>query len=182
MSNQAPPPPPGDQPYGNQPPGNQPPGGQYPPQGGQYPPQGGQYPPQGGQYPPQGGGYQGGYQEQPRKGGAGLAIASLVIGILAFFGSFIVLGGLLALIGLVLGFVAAGRAKKGRATGRGIAITGIILNLLAIVISVLIGVFIGSIFDKAQNYAECVTNAGDDQAAVDQCERDFRDEVENQTN
>lgn len=171
MSNQAPPPPPGDQPYGNQPPG-----GQYPPQ------QGSQYPPQGGQYPPQGGGYQGGYQEQPSKGGAGLAIASLVIGILAFFGSFIVLGGLLALIGLVLGIVAAGRAKKGRATGRGIAITGIILNLLAIVISVLIGVFIGSIFGQAQNYAECVTDAGDDQAAVQQCQRDFEDELENQTN
>lgn len=178
MSNQPPPPPPGD----NQPPGGYqgpPPGGNQPPGGYQGQPPGGyQGPPQGGYQGPPPGAYQGGYQEQPRKG-AGLAIASLVIGILAFFGSFIVLGGLLALVGLVLGFMAAGRAKRGQASGRGIAIAGIILNLLAIVIAVLIGVFIGSIFGQAQNYAECVSDAGDDQAAVTQCTEDFEDELQN---
>ncbi len=191
MSNQPPPPPPpGDQPYGNQPPGNQPPGnqppGNQPPGGyqqGGYPQQGGQYPPQqGGQYPPQGGGYQGGgYQEQPKKG-KGLAIAALVLGVLALLSSLTIVGGIvLGLIGLVLGFIASGKAKRGQADGRGLAIFGIVLSILGIAISVLLVVgalsFLNS--ESGKNLRECISNAGQDPAAIDECEQDFSDELTN---
>lgn len=176
MSNQAPPPPP--------PGGNQPPGGGYPPPGGNqppggYPPQGG-YPQQGGQYPPQGG-YQGGYQEKPR-GGSGLAVGALVLGILAVLSSWTVIGGiLLGIIGLVLGFIASGRAKKGLATGRGMAIVGIITSLLGIVIAIVLVVAVGSFLnsDSAKNLQDCIEQAGNDQAELDQCEQDFTDELTN---
>lgn len=173
MSNQAPPPPPGDQPYGNQPPG-----GQYPPQ------QGSQYPPQGGQYPPQGGGYQGGYQEQPKKG-KGLAIAALVLGVLALLSSLTIVGGIvLGLIGLVLGFIASGKAKRGQADGRGMAIFGIVLSVLGIIISVLLVAgalsFLNS--ETGQNLRDCLEQAGNDQAAIEQCNETVQDSVENNTN
>ena len=57
------------------------------------------------------------------------------------------------------------------------AVTGIVLSLLGLVSAVLIGVLIGSVFDEAQNYAECVEQAGDDQAALEQCAREFEDQV-----
>lgn len=167
MSNQAPPP------GGYEPPGgNQPPGG--------YPQQGGQYPPQGGQYPPQGG-YQGGYQEQPKKG-KGLAVAALIVGVLALLSSVTIIGGiLLGLIGLVLGFVASGKAKRGQADGRGMAIFGIVLSVLGILVSILIVVgavtFLNS--ESGQNLQDCIEQAGQDQAALDQCNRDFSDELTN---
>lgn len=178
MSNQYPPPG-GEPPPGNQPPSNQPPPNQggYPPPGGyQGQPQGGGY--QGGyqQGPPPG--YQGGgYQEQPKKG-AGLAIAALICGILALLTGWTILFGIpFILLGLILGFIASGRAKRGQASGRGMALTGIVLSLLGLVSAVIVGVFIGSFFDEAQNLTDCVEQAGDDQAAIEQCQRDFEDEV-----
>jgi O-antigen ligase len=164
MSNQAPPP------------------GGYPPPGGNQPP-GGYGPPNGGyQQGPPPGGYQGGYQEQPRKGGSGLAVAALVLGILALLSSWTVIGGiLLGLIGLVLGFIASGRAKKGMAGGRGMAIIGIITSLLAIVIAIVFVVAVGSFLnsDSAKNLQDCIEQAGNDQAQLDQCEQDFTDELTN---
>ncbi len=172
MSNQAPPPPPGDQPYGNRPPGDQPPGGYQ--QGGQYPPQ------QGGQYPPQ----QGGYQEQPARG-KGLAVAALVVGVLALLSSLTVVGGIvLGIIGLVLGVIASGKAKRGQASGRGMAVVGIVLSILGILTSVLLVVgaltFLNS--ETGQNLKDCLEQAGSDQAAVDECTNTLQDTVENNSN
>jgi hypothetical protein len=173
MSNQ--PPPPGDQPYGNQPPGGGQPYGNQPPGGGQ--PYGNQ-PPGGYQQPPPG--YQGGYQQEQPQGGAGLAIAALIFGILALLTGWTVIIGIpFILLGLILGFIASSRAKKGRARGRGMALTGIVLSLLGLVSAVLVGVLIGSIFDEAQSYAECVDQAGNDQAALEQCQQDFEEELTN---
>ena len=63
---------------------------------------------------------------------AGLAIASLVLGILAFLSSFFVVGALFGLVGLILGLVHLAR-KQGR---NGLAWTGIGLSSVSIVISV----------------------------------------------
>jgi hypothetical protein len=122
-----------------------------------------------------------GYPQQPaRSGGAGLAIAALVLGVLALLSCWTVLGGILfGLIALVLGFVASGRAKRGRGTGRGMAITGIVLGLIGLLISVAfiaIGVsFLNS--ESGQTLQQCLSEAGDDQAAVRQCQQDFEDDV-----
>ncbi len=67
----------------------------------------------------------------------GLAVASMVIGIVSFFVGWC--GWLipLPLTGLVLGIVALQKANRGQAGGKGMAITGIILSSLAALASVL---------------------------------------------
>lgn len=173
MTSYPPPPPPGD-------PQDQPPGGYYPPQG-----QGGQYPPpgeQGGYYPPQG---QGGYYQQPQKRGSGMAITALILGIIALLSCWTIVGGILfGLIAIVLGFVAARRAKRGEAGGRGMAITGIVLGLLGLVLSVVIVAVIGAFWNSASfsDYRECLNDAGSDQQAIADCETEFREVIEDQAN
>ena len=154
------PPGPGPAP-GSYPPGPGPAPGNYPPVS--YPPVG-QAPP--GPYPPapafpgqaSGGGYQsppGGYQSPPVPGWwpqspprgfvpvtrtNGLAIASLVLGILWLFW----LG---SLVGLVLGLVALKQIKGRNQGGRGIAIAGVVLSVLGLVgfvIAVIVGASKGS--------------------------------------
>ncbi|GGF42749.1 hypothetical protein GCM10011519_15800 [Marmoricola endophyticus] len=159
---QSPPPPPENNPYGQQPPsyGDQPvePGQSYPP------------PAPGQGYPP----------AQP-KGGSGLAIGALVLGILALLLSLTVVGGiLLGLVALILGIVASGRAKRGVATGRGIAITGIVLGVIGALISIGV-IVVGVLFvnsDSGKNLQDCVNNA-QTQADRDQCSRDFANDLQN---
>lgn len=127
-------------------------------------------------YPP----YDG--QQQAPRGGSGLAIGALVLGILALLFCWTVVGGiLLGLIAIVLGFIASGRAKRGVATGRGMAITGIVLGLLGLLISVGIVVaatlFVNS--DSAKNLTQCVQDANGDQAAIEKCKQDFQRQLQN---
>ncbi|MCA1817743.1 MAG: DUF4190 domain-containing protein [Acidobacteria bacterium] len=70
---------------------------------------------------------------------AGLAVASLVLGVVGFF-TFGLLG-VGAITGLVLGIVAVARANNRPAEfgGRGAAITGIVLNALALVLVPVVG-------------------------------------------
>jgi hypothetical protein len=117
------------QPYGQQPYGQWPqqpyppqqPYGQYPPPYGQQQPYG-QYPPPYGQpYPPSP------YGAYPQPVGTnGLAIASLV---LAFFCS---------IAGLVCGIIALNQINTSGQRGRGLAIAGIVISILAILVSIAI--------------------------------------------
>jgi hypothetical protein len=81
------------------------------------------------------------YGPPPRKKGAGLAIASMVLGIIALLLSWIPiinnLAAILAVVGLGLGIPALIRARRGTAGGTGIAITGLVTSVLAIVLVVL---------------------------------------------
>jgi hypothetical protein len=170
MTSYPPPPPPGD-PQGQ-------PGGYYPPQG-----QGGQHPPQdqqGGYYPPQG---PGGYYQQPQKRGSGMAIAALILGSIALLSCWTIVGGILfGLVAIVLGFIASRRAKRGEAGGRGMAITGIVMGLLGLVLSIAIVAVIGAFWnsDTVKEYRECLADAGSDAAALDECESRFNDDVRRQ--
>jgi hypothetical protein len=139
---------PGSYPPGGYPPGGYPPVSQIPP--GQIPP--GPYPPAPA-FPDQapGGGYQPppvpGYWSPPPAPGFvpvtrtnGLAIASLVLGILWLFW----LG---SLVGLVLGLVALKQIKDRNQGGRGIAIAGVVLSVLwlvGFVVAVIVGASKGS--------------------------------------
>lgn len=71
-------------------------------------------------------------------GTSGLAIAGLVLGILAFLLSFIPLMNLgsiiMGLLGLVLAVVGLISTKNGKQKGKGIAIAGIILSILALAV------------------------------------------------
>lgn len=76
----------------------------------------------------------------------GLAIASLVLGILGFCGALIpVCGGLFGLAGVVLGFLGL------KSSGKGMAIAGIVLGVLGILAAIvifIIGLSSGPIFES----------------------------------
>lgn len=165
----------------------------YPSQG--YPPPG--YPPQG--YPP--GAYPGAYPPPPGAGypppppppyagyGApptaapknGLGIAALIAGILSLPAAFTIFGGfILAVIAIVLGFIGYRRARTGEATNGGMAIGGIVLGVLgAIVSAVLIAVGVWG-FNQfgGRDLMDCMQQAGNDRAAQQQCQEEFKGNLE----
>ncbi len=186
-------PPPGQ--YGSSPQGGQygqnPPGGQYggqqypPPPGGQYGsnPQGGRYGqnPQGGQYEaaPQ---YAGNYQQQPPASPKnGMGIAALILGIvsvLAFwtFGFGILLG----IVAVILGVVGRNRAKRLEATNKGVATTGLVFGILGIIAGAVFIALSVWVFNEVgvQDLTNCLSNAGGDQAAIEQCQQQFTSNLE----
>ncbi|MFD6284807.1 DUF4190 domain-containing protein [Streptomyces sp. NPDC060205] len=125
------------------------------------------------------------YPGHPENPGArtsnGLAIAALVLGIAACVFFWTVFGGiLLGLVGLVLGIIAARRARGGRAPHRGMAIVGAILSALAVIASSVI-VAIGVSFltsDSFKDYNDCVQHA-DNKSEREQCSEDFERDVNN---
>ncbi|WP_237223762.1 DUF4190 domain-containing protein [Rothia nasisuis] len=97
------------------------------------------------------------------EGPKGMAIASLVLGILAFMTGWTVVGGALGLVGLVLGIVALRNVKHGGG-GKGLAIAGIILSVLGLISAIILGVLFGWIFAAG---FECSNEPT--QAAIDRC-------------
>ncbi|MEU2428002.1 DUF4190 domain-containing protein [Streptomyces sp. NPDC007861] len=70
----------------------------------------------------------------------GLGTAALVLGIIGALSGvipfFFWLAGILGLIGLILGFAARGRVKRGEATNKGVALAGVVLGLVSLALSV----------------------------------------------
>lgn len=102
-----------------------------------------------------------GYGQAPATGTDGVAIAALVLGILALLSSWFVLGGLLGIVSLVLGFIGLGRVKRNRSKGRGMAITGIVTGIVSIIVAILIVVIgvtmFGDLFGEAiPAYERCL--------------------------
>jgi hypothetical protein len=94
----------------------------------QYPPPTpqGQFPPSPGQYPPPGGNPPGGYSMAPAaKLGNGMAVASLICGLLFCIPA-------LGLLAVILGLAGFSKGKDPRRGGRGLAVAGIILGLLCL--------------------------------------------------
>ena len=159
---------PGDQPSGQQPGGyGQQPGGYGQP--GQHPP-----PPGYGQQPFGQPGHAG-----PQKNGMG--IASLVLGILSLVSWFFFIGGLFGLIAIILGVIALGRVKRGEANNKGVAIAGIVTGAIGLLLTVLVVVGVAALFNSGDfgSLTECLSEAGNDQAAIDECSREFEDSVTN---
>ncbi|MBF6356743.1 DUF4190 domain-containing protein [Nocardia higoensis] len=151
-----------------------PPPGRYPPPG-QYPPPPGQYPPPG-QEPGASGGY---WQESPKR--TGLALTTLVLGILALVSFWTVVGGyLLGVLGIVFGIVAAVKARNGSAGGMGMTITGLVLSVLALIGATLFVIVGWSLFVDVggKDLVDCLNKAGNDQAAIDECERRWTENIE----
>ena len=156
----------------------------------QQPPPSGTPPPP----PPQYGAYPGGYPPpppQPYSGFTlpptgprnGLGVAALVIAIIGLVFCWTVFGGIiLGLCAVIIGFVARGRVTRGEATNGGVAIAGIVLGFLAIIVSLIfIPIWIG-VFDEVggTDYVDCLSKAGSNEQAIQQCADQFRDRVENQ--
>ncbi|MCX2185119.1 DUF4352 domain-containing protein [Streptomyces sp. SKN60] len=70
----------------------------------------------------------------------GLGTAALILGIIGTLSGFIPLffwlAGILGVIALILGLVGTGRVKRGEANNKGVAVTGTILGLASLVLSV----------------------------------------------
>ncbi|MEO3760599.1 DUF4190 domain-containing protein [Mycobacterium sp. B14F4] len=141
--------------------------------------------------PPQYGTYPGGYPpppQQPYPGYAppptgpknGLGIASLVIAIIALLSVF---GGIvLGVVAVILGFLGWGRAKRGEATNGGMAVAGIVLGFLSIIEAlVFIGLAVWGFGEVGGgDYIDCLSRAGGDQQAVQECAEQFQQRVEDQ--
>ncbi|MBN1091893.1 DUF4190 and DUF4352 domain-containing protein [Blastococcus sp. TML/M2B] len=87
----------------------------------------------------------------PTKKGAGLAIASMVLGIIALIFSWIPiinnLAAVLALVGLGLGIPALLRARKGTHHGFGFAVAGLVTSVLAFAIVLATQAFYSEVLD-----------------------------------
>ncbi|HYZ67210.1 MAG TPA: DUF4190 domain-containing protein [Mycobacterium sp.] len=144
------------------------------------PPQYGPYP---GSYPPPPPQPYAGYSPGPIAPRNGLGIAALVVAIIGLVFCWTVIGGvILGFAAVIIGFVARGRVKRGQATNGGVAIAGIVLGFLAIIVSVIFIPIWYSVFKDVggTDYFDCVSKAGQDAQAIQQCVNQFRDRVENQ--
>lgn len=96
------------------------------------------------------------HPDAEQKLSSGLAIASLVCGILGTLtGIFIYSGVSLGLAGIVLGIVALVKVKNGTASGKGLAIGGIVTGVLSFVVT---AVTIAVIVLNAMMGQECINN------------------------
>ncbi len=121
-------------------------------------------------------------QQPAARPGAGLAITALIFGILALLLFWSVVGGIIfGLIALILGLIASGRAKRGLASGRGMALTGAILGLLGLLGSIAVAALFGVVFFKsgAKSYTDCINDANGDNAKIQKCADEFRKDLEN---
>ncbi|WP_067567852.1 DUF4190 domain-containing protein [Nocardia acidivorans] len=152
---------------------------QYPPPGnyGEYPaPPPGGYPPPGGQ-PPQ---Y---WQESPK--GKGLAVTALVLGILAVLLDctvvLAVVGVIFGVLAAIFGLIAMRKARRGTAGGFGMAVAGLILGVLSLIGGIVIGIFVWIVFkdNGGDDLLDCISKAGGDQTKVQQCQDQFRNNLEN---
>ena len=127
-------------------------------------------------------GESGGYGVAPVQQGHqnGLGTAALVLGILGALTAWFVIGALLGVVAIILGALALGKVKRREASNRGSAIAGIVLGVISLL---LLGVAVaaGLAFfnsDAGQRLVECTQQAGQDQAAVAECQREFEESVQ----
>lgn len=125
----------------------------------------------------------GGYGAPPPGSGAaprnGLGIAALILGLLALFTSWTVVGGIVfGLLAIILGVIGRGRAKRGEANNGGLALAGVILGALGLLISVGLIALGASLLnsDSVQNLQECLEQATTD-AEAQQCQRDLQENL-----
>ncbi|TLG18019.1 DUF4190 domain-containing protein [Nocardia cyriacigeorgica] len=141
-----------------------------------------QYPPPGSYPAPPPGHYRGQpeyWQESPQH--TGLAITTLVLGILAGLSFLTVVGGLLfGLFAVIFGVIAVVKAMRGRAGGAVMAWIGLVLGALAIIGAVIAGIVIWDFAEETgfTDFYDCVSKAGNDQAAIDRCQSEFDQRIE----
>ncbi|MDX6255353.1 MAG: hypothetical protein QOJ11_1687 [Frankiales bacterium] len=101
----------------------------------------------------------------------GLGTAALVLGILALLSGVILIGAILGVVAIILGFAGRARVKRGEATNGGSAMAGILTGLVGIIIA---GIVIAAGVSwmnspTGKNYTNCVKAANGNQAAINQC-------------
>lgn len=130
--------------------------------------------------PPPYGGYPG-HPAAPTAPQNGLGIAALVVAIVALLFFWSVLGGIVGgIVAVILGVLARGRVKRGEATNGGVATACIVLGVLAVLAGVASIAIYVALFNEVggADYVSCVRDAGNDDAALQECEQRFRDRLE----
>lgn len=120
----------------------------------------------------------------PAKASNGLAVAGFVLGLLGLLGSFIpvinVVGIVLGVVGAVLAVFGLSKAKK-TGVGKGLAISGLILGVLALIIGIVVNVAFANVVDDAvsdvtdttvEAPADPTDDAATDDAATDDAAED----------
>lgn len=92
-----------------------------------------------------------------------MGVASLVLGILALVVAWVPCVGVYALlfsiIGLVLGAVALSKAKKTNGEGKGLAIAGLVCNIVATAIAIAWYIWMGAVANEASNIIDSAVKA-----------------------
>jgi hypothetical protein len=101
----------------------------------------------------------------PPKKGAGLAIASMVLGIVALVLSWIPIinnvAAIVAVVGLGLGIPGLVLARRGTHRGQGLAITGLVTSVVAIAVVILTQIlFVKAIDEATHGLDEAIANSG----------------------
>lgn len=90
----------------------------------------------------------------PPKKGAGLAIASMVLGIVALLLGWLpiinTVAAVIAVVGIGLGIPALLRARRGTSGGKGLAITGLVTSVVAIVVVIATQAFYAQVIDDVE--------------------------------
>lgn len=109
----------------------------------------------------------------------GLGTAALVLGVLSLVTWFLFIGGVFGIVAVVLGVLGRGRARRGEASNGGMALAGLITGAVGILLTILVIVGVAALFNTEEfsNLTDCLKDAGSDQAAVDDCSRQFEDEL-----
>lgn len=106
-----------------------------------------------------------------KKSTSGLAVASLVLGILAAISSFVPIVNnasfFIALVGVVLAIAGLVTLKKNEKSGKGIAIAGLVLGIVSIVIVLATQSFYGAVLDEASNSLTSSTQSTETTASTD---------------
>ena len=125
-------------------------------------------------------GYRAGYGAPVAVVRNGLGTAALVLGILSIPGAFTVIGGvLLGILAIIFGAIGRSRAKRGLATNGGSALAGLITGAVGLVLAIAF-VAIGVSFfnsDSGKKLRDCLDRAGTDQAAVQACRDQLRNDL-----
>lgn len=112
----------------------------------------------------------------------GLGTAALVVGIASIVLSFTVVGGfVLGILGIIFGLIGRGRVKRAEANNGGVALAGVITGGIGIVIAGLAVLALVLFFnsDSGHKLRDCLTAAGGDTVAQQQCNTDFANDLQN---
>ncbi len=113
----------------------------------------------------------------------GMGVAALVVAIIALLLFITVAGGVVfGITAVVLGFIGRARVRRSEADNGGIALSGIVLGVIAIIAGLLaVPFFWVPVFKQAgaSDYVDCLQQAGQDSAMAQQCADELRQSFEN---
>lgn len=127
---------------------------------------------------------QGGPVAAPRNG---FGITALVLGILAIVLSWSAVGGIIfGVLAIIFAILGIRRASQGVANNKGMAISGLVTGIVGLVIGIIVAVAVGSFLSifggSFNNFSDCVKQANNDQAKIQQCENQFQQQIQQQQN